>query len=124
MVDPIVEPYDIGPMPVLLVEAGGRFTDLSGADTIEGRSGIATNGHLHDELLALLSSSPARSGCRRREVVGLGQPRNDVAPGATDPRADRAAGDLDLPGGLGHGTAPRLRPHHRPPPIVSRCFSG
>ncbi|HEY9556861.1 MAG TPA: inositol monophosphatase family protein [Acidimicrobiales bacterium] len=62
MVDPIVEPYDIGPMPVLLAEAGGRFTDLSGADTIEGRSGIATNGHIHDELLALLSSSPARSG--------------------------------------------------------------
>lgn len=57
MVDPIVEPYDIGPMPVLLAEAGGRFTDLTGADTIEGRSGLATNGRIHDELLALLASA-------------------------------------------------------------------
>lgn len=54
MVDPIVEPYDVGPMPVILSEAGGRFTDLTGAETIEGGSGLATNGHLHDELLALL----------------------------------------------------------------------
>src|SRR3546814_8688960 len=30
MDDPIVEPYDIGPMPVLLAEAGGRFTDQIG----------------------------------------------------------------------------------------------
>lgn len=56
MVDPIVEPYDVGPMPVILAEAGGRFTDLSGAERIDGGSGVATNGHLHDELLALLGS--------------------------------------------------------------------
>ena len=54
MVDPMVEPYDIGPMPVLLAEAGGRFTDLAGEPTIESGSGVATNGHVHDELLALL----------------------------------------------------------------------
>ena len=54
MVDPIVEPYDVGPMPVLLAEAGGRFTDLSGAPTIEGGSGLGTNGLVHDDLLALL----------------------------------------------------------------------
>ena len=54
MVDPIVEPYDVGPMPVLLAEAGGRFTDLRGDATIEGGSGIGTNGLVHDELLALL----------------------------------------------------------------------
>lgn len=55
MVDPIVEPYDIGPMPVLLAEAGGRFTDLTGVGTIEGGSGLASNGRVHDELLALLA---------------------------------------------------------------------
>ena len=54
MVDPVVEPYDIGPMPVLLAEAGGRFTDLAGAPTIEQGSGVGTNGHVHDELLTLL----------------------------------------------------------------------
>jgi histidinol phosphatase-like enzyme (inositol monophosphatase family) len=54
MVDPIVEPYDIGPMPVILREAGGRFTDVAGTESIETGSGVATNGHLHDELLAIL----------------------------------------------------------------------
>ena len=55
MVDPIVAPYDVGPMPVLLAEAGGRFTDLTGATTIDGGSGLATNGLVHDELQALLA---------------------------------------------------------------------
>jgi histidinol phosphatase-like enzyme (inositol monophosphatase family) len=55
MVDPVVAPYDVGPMPVILGEAGGRFTDLAGEATIESGSGIATNGHIHDELLAILS---------------------------------------------------------------------
>jgi histidinol-phosphatase len=54
MVDPVVAPYDIAPMPVVLAEAGGRFTDLDGADTIEGGSGLATNGRVHDALLAAL----------------------------------------------------------------------
>jgi histidinol-phosphatase len=54
MVDPIVEPYDIGPMPVLLDEAGGRFTDLRGNPSIESGNGVATNGRVHDELLSLL----------------------------------------------------------------------
>jgi histidinol phosphatase-like enzyme (inositol monophosphatase family) len=56
IVDPIVEPYDVGPMPVVLAEACVRFTDLSGQETIEGGSGLASNGIVHHELLALLSA--------------------------------------------------------------------
>lgn len=52
MIDPIVSPWDVGPLPVIIEEAGGRFTDLSG-DQVLGASAIATNGALHDELLAL-----------------------------------------------------------------------
>lgn len=55
MIDPIVEPYDIAPMRTILPEAGGRFTDLTGAERIDGGSGIASNGRLHDDLLALLA---------------------------------------------------------------------
>jgi histidinol-phosphatase len=55
MVDPVVAPYDVGPMPVLLAEAGGRFTDLAGSITVEGGSGLGTNGLVHDELLGLLA---------------------------------------------------------------------
>jgi histidinol phosphatase-like enzyme (inositol monophosphatase family) len=54
MVDPIVEPYDIGPMPVLLAESGGRFTTVDGREGIEHGSGVATNGHIHDALLEAL----------------------------------------------------------------------
>jgi histidinol phosphatase-like enzyme (inositol monophosphatase family) len=54
MVDPAAELYDLAPMPVILAEAGGRFTDLSGADGPGGGSGLATNGRFHDELLAVL----------------------------------------------------------------------
>jgi histidinol phosphatase-like enzyme (inositol monophosphatase family) len=54
MVDPGVELYDVAPMPVILAEAGGRFTSLDGADGAGGGSGLATNGLLHDELLGLL----------------------------------------------------------------------
>lgn len=55
MVDPTVAAYDVAAMPVILAEAGGRFTDLAGRGGYEGGSGVATNGLLHDEVLALLS---------------------------------------------------------------------
>ena len=54
MVDPTVEVYDVAPMPVILAEAGGRFTSLDGAPGAAGGSGIASNGILHDELMGLL----------------------------------------------------------------------
>ena len=54
MVDPAVSDYDVAAMPVVLAEAGGRFTDLAGDDGYAGGSGVATNGLLHDEVLALL----------------------------------------------------------------------
>jgi histidinol phosphatase-like enzyme (inositol monophosphatase family) len=55
MVDPIVQPYDIAPLPVIMAEAGGRFTDLAGRESIEHGSGLGTNGLVHHELLALLA---------------------------------------------------------------------
>ena len=54
MLDPIANPWDLAPMPLLLAEAGGRFTELDGNATHTGGSGLATNGLLHDELLAIL----------------------------------------------------------------------
>jgi histidinol-phosphatase len=57
MVDPTIAPYDVGPMPVLLAEAGGRFTDLDGVVSIEQGSGVGSNGHVHDALLAVLQGA-------------------------------------------------------------------
>lgn len=54
MFDPKAELYDLAPMPVILAEAGGRFTDIDGNATPDGGSGLATNGRIHDELRAVL----------------------------------------------------------------------
>ncbi|MFL6205261.1 MAG: inositol monophosphatase family protein [Acidimicrobiales bacterium] len=56
MVDPTVEPYDIGPMPVIFAEAGGRFTDITGRGGIGGGSGVASNGLVHEALLGVLGA--------------------------------------------------------------------
>ena len=61
MVDPRAERYDLAPMPVILAEAGGRFSDLAGATTARGGSAVASNGHIHQELLACLSGSAGGS---------------------------------------------------------------
>jgi histidinol-phosphatase len=55
MVDPIAERYDLAPMPVIMTEAGGRFSDVSGEETIGGGTGVATNGRVHAELLSALT---------------------------------------------------------------------
>ncbi|MBV9921213.1 MAG: histidinol-phosphatase [Pseudonocardia sp.] len=60
MVDPVAAYYDLAPMPVILAEAGGRFTDLDGGEGPGNGSGVATNGHVHDELLELLGGAGAR----------------------------------------------------------------
>jgi fructose-1,6-bisphosphatase/inositol monophosphatase family enzyme len=54
MVDPVIAVWDVAPMPVILAEAGGRFTDYTGAVRADGGNGIATNGRLHEAVRALL----------------------------------------------------------------------
>ncbi|MEM9069675.1 MAG: inositol monophosphatase family protein [Myxococcota bacterium] len=44
VVDPGVQPYDVAPAAVLVQEAGGRFSDLKGAETIHGDGFVASNG--------------------------------------------------------------------------------
>ena len=55
MVDPAVDLYDVAAMPVILTEAGGRFTSVDGREEADGGSGVATNGRVHHELLGLLA---------------------------------------------------------------------
>jgi histidinol-phosphatase len=55
MFDPVAELYDLAPMPVILGEAGGRFTSLDGHIGPGHGSGVATNGLIHDDVLGLLS---------------------------------------------------------------------
>ncbi len=54
MIDPLMNVWDCAPLLPILEEAGGRFTDWRGQRTIRGGNAVATNGSLHDEVLALL----------------------------------------------------------------------
>ncbi|MET0285585.1 MAG: inositol monophosphatase [Polyangiales bacterium] len=54
VVDPMVQPYDVAAAAVLIREAGGKLTSLTGEETIYGPGALASNGHLHDALLTLL----------------------------------------------------------------------
>lgn len=51
MVDPLMHVWDNAPLLPIVVEAGGRFTDLSGKAVIDSGSGLSTNGILHDAVL-------------------------------------------------------------------------
>ncbi len=56
-----VQIWDLAPMKVLVEEAGGRFTDLRGRPTIASGDALASNGLLHEHVLASLSAA-ARPG--------------------------------------------------------------
>jgi len=58
MVDPGVQPYDICAPAVLIREAGGRLTSFRGDETIYAGGAIASNGIVHDELVAALTATP------------------------------------------------------------------
>jgi len=53
--EPQVSLWDLAAPSVIVAEAGGRFTDLSGVNGPAGGSAVATNGLLHDDVLELLS---------------------------------------------------------------------
>lgn len=54
--EPIVSPWDVAALQVIVTEAGGRFSDLSGAPRHDGGSALSSNGLLHEAALALLSA--------------------------------------------------------------------
>jgi histidinol-phosphatase len=54
MVDPLMNRWDAAAVETVVVEAGGRFTDWAGRSCIDSGDGVATNGVVHAELLALL----------------------------------------------------------------------
>jgi histidinol-phosphatase len=53
--EPEVLLWDLAALQVIVEEAGGTFTDLSGRRTPEGGSAVATNGILHAEVLGMLA---------------------------------------------------------------------
>jgi len=56
MIDPLLNPWDAAAVETVVTEAGGRFSDWQGRPRIDSGDGVATNGLLHDEVLALLKT--------------------------------------------------------------------
>jgi histidinol-phosphatase len=54
MLDPVVSVWDLAAPLVIVEEAGGRFTDFSGARTAAGGDALGTNGPVHDAALAIV----------------------------------------------------------------------
>jgi histidinol-phosphatase len=50
-----VQVWDIAPLKILIEEAGGRFTDLAGAPTHLHGACVASNGLVHDHVVAALA---------------------------------------------------------------------
>ncbi len=61
-VDIALEPrlalHDMAALSVIVEEAGGRFTGLDGVPGPLGEGAVATNGRLHDQVLAFVGSLP------------------------------------------------------------------
>jgi len=56
-----LHPWDTAAGVVILEEAGGRVTDFFGNPfSIYGQEIVASNGHIHDEMVALTSKTTTR----------------------------------------------------------------
>ena len=55
MIDPGLNLWDIAPMLVIISEAGGQITQWNGSNAAEAGDWLATNGAIHQELLARLA---------------------------------------------------------------------
>ncbi len=56
--EPELSPWDIAALTVIVEEAGGIWTDLSGVPDVDGGSLLCSNGPLHGEVLKRLGSGP------------------------------------------------------------------
>ncbi len=52
--DPALSPWDAAPLLLIVEEAGGRATTVTGERTIYGGSLVTSNGLLHEEFLQVL----------------------------------------------------------------------
>ncbi len=57
--EPALGLHDMAALTVVVSEAGGRFTDLTGVPGPSGGNALATNGKLHDQALTYIGRLPA-----------------------------------------------------------------
>ena len=60
MADPMLNAWDAAAVAVVVTEAGGRFSDWTGCPTMDAGDGVASNGLVHEAVLAALSPAAVR----------------------------------------------------------------
>jgi histidinol phosphatase-like enzyme (inositol monophosphatase family) len=61
MIDPAMQLWDAAAVQPVLEEAGGTFTNWQGEPTIFSGEGVATNGLVYDEVVAITRRAPRRA---------------------------------------------------------------
>jgi histidinol-phosphatase len=59
MAEPVLALWDVAALVPIVVEAGGRLTDLTGSAWADDAPAVTSNGILHDEVLAALTGQPS-----------------------------------------------------------------
>lgn len=60
-IEGLLGPWDVAAGTLILAEAGGTTTDFTGGDTyLNGREVLASNGFIHEQLMAVVSKALAR----------------------------------------------------------------
>ena len=58
----MVAAWDVAALLPVIEEAGGIFTDWQGRRTVHSGRSIATNGHIHQEVLAVIRGDEQEVG--------------------------------------------------------------
>jgi histidinol-phosphatase len=56
MIDPIVKPWDVAAVKILVEESGGIFSDFGGEKTIYGGTGLAANPYVYEKILKVFGA--------------------------------------------------------------------
>ncbi len=73
VVEPAIGIWDVAAPALIVSEAGGTVSDVSGRPDRLGGSIVASNGHVHDELLAVLARSRPSGRAGGAPVLGPAQ---------------------------------------------------
>jgi histidinol-phosphatase len=55
-IEPVINPWDVAAVQVIVEEAGGRFSDFDGAARIDGGNAISSNGLLHEAVMRAMKT--------------------------------------------------------------------
>jgi histidinol-phosphatase len=62
--DPVAALWDLAALQIIVEEAGGTLTDLSGRRRADGGSAVTSNGLIHQEVLGILAAAPSAGRLR------------------------------------------------------------